>query len=267
MTNKFPKAVFLQITNRCNSRCLICPYKDTYAKEIEQIMPLELFQKILEDLTPEYTGQIGMYLHCEPLFDKRLSHLITIAKALCPKCEIHLSTNAGLLTREKADELCNVPIDTMVFNINGGTKETYEKAMYPLKWDITIPNVKYFLEKYKKRSYINFVKTIENQNESKELKKIFPDVTIVDEYWAVNRGGSVEINKPADSKTKFEFEKKACFQLTTNMNILCDGSMLLCCNCWKKEVILGNANNKNILELWGDNSLSHHNYPICKKCN
>ncbi len=265
--NKLPKAVFLQIINRCNSKCLMCPYKDTYAKQPKKQMALGLFKKILNDLTPEYRGQIGLYLHCEPFLDSRLFELITMAKKLCPESNVQISTNASSLGSVIARELCKTPVDTIIFNVNGGTKETYEKLMPPLVWDETIHNIKYFLKIFKKRVYINFVKTEANQSESNLLKNIFPDVKIVDEYWAVNRGGSIDIKKPAKAKTKFNEEEKKCFQLTTNMNILTDGDVILCCNCWDREVVLGSAYNENILEIWGNNYLSHYEHEVCKKCS
>ena len=264
---KMPLAVFLQITNRCNSQCLICPYKDTYKKLPAELMSIDLFKKIMTDLTLDYKGEIGLYLHCEPLLDRRLPELITLARKLCPKAFISISTNASLLTGDNADKLCNTPIDLVVFNINGGVKRTYEKLMFPLKWGVSIDNIKNFLKKYKKRSYINFIKVTENADETKLLEKIFPKETIRKEFWAVNRGGSVVVNKPLDAKNRFKEKANICSQLSINMNIICDGSMLLCCNCWNKEVIMGNANNENILEIWNNSSERHYNHSICKKCN
>ena len=64
--------------------------------------------------------------------------------------------------------------------------------MPPLKWETTIGNIKRFLGKYKNKRDINFIKTFDNCDESEELKRLFPDVTVIDRYWAVNRGGSVD---------------------------------------------------------------------------
>lgn len=263
---KIPEAVFLQTINRCNSRCVICPYKNTYMHSPMELMSIELFKKILSDLTPDYSGHIGLYLHYEPLLDSRLPGLITIAKEMCPMSCVAISTNAALLNEENVDRLCNAPLDLITFNVNGGTKETYEKMMPPLKWDAIINNIKNFLKKYKNRKDINFIKTNDNFNESELLKEIFPDVKIVDQYWAVNRGGSVKINKPTDVKNRFKSSFKKCSQLSTNLSITCDGSILLCCNCWKKEVVFGNANNSNIIDVWNNSPLKHYNHTVCKKC-
>ena len=75
---KVPEALFLQTMNRCNARCLICPYKDTYGLSPTEYMPMELIEKILADLTPDYTGHIGLYLHYEPLMDHRLANIIAL---------------------------------------------------------------------------------------------------------------------------------------------------------------------------------------------
>ena len=264
--NKLPEAVFLQTINRCNARCVICPYKDTYVHAPTEVMPLELYEKILRELTPAYEGHIGLYLHCEPLLDSRLPELITLAKERCPMSSVAISTNASLLDEENTGKICNSPLDSITFNINGGTRETYEKMMPPLKWDTAIGNIEYFLKQFKNRKDINFIKTNDNFQESELLKAIFPDVTVVDQYWAVNRGGSVAINKPQDAKNRFKSTVKKCKQLSANLSITSDGSLLLCCNCWAKEVVLGNAHDSNIMDLWNHSPLKHHNHPVCKKC-
>ena len=263
---KIPEAVFLQTMNKCNARCVICPYKDTYVHSPMEFMTIELFKKILSELTPDYGGHIGLYLHFEPLLDSRLPALITLAKEMCPKSCVAISTNAALFNEENMDRICNSPLDSITFNINGGTKETYEKMMPPLKWDTTIGNIKKFLKKYKNEKDINFIKTNENFNESELLKDIFPDVQVVDQYWAVNRGGSVTINKPADVKNRFKYNLKKCKQLSTNLSITCDGSILLCCNCWGKEVVFGNAHDVSILDVWNHSLLKHYNHTVCNKC-
>lgn len=263
---RIPEAVFLQTINRCNARCVICPYKDTYMHAAAEVMSLELFKKILDDLTPAYGGHIGLYLHYEPLLDSRLPELITLAKERCPLSCVALSTNAALLDEELGDRLCRSPLDLITFNVNGGTKETYEKMMPPLKWDRTINNIKQFLKKYKKNKDINFIKTNDNVHESELLKEIFPAVKIVDQYWAVNRGGSVEINKPTDVKNRFKSGLKKCSQLSTNVSVTCDGSILLCCNCWKREVVLGNANDLSIIDAWDHNPLKHYHHAVCSRC-
>lgn len=229
-------------------------------------MPVELFQKVLRELTPDYRGQLGLYLHFEPLLDSRLPALITLAKEMCPVSSVAISTNAALFNEENIDRICNSPLDSITFNVNGGTKETYEKMMPPLKWETTIGNIKSFIKKFKNKTDINFIKTNDNFNESEFLKEMFPDVRIIDQYWAVNRGGSVKIDKPADVKNRFKYGIKKCKQLSTNLSITCDGSILLCCNCWEKEVVFGNANDVGILDAWNKSPLKHYNHAVCNQC-
>ena len=263
---KVPEALFLQTMNRCNARCVICPYQDTYGHSLMEFMPIELIEKILSDLTPDYAGHIGLYLHYEPLMDHRLAEIIALAKKRCPLSCVAISTNAALLNEENIDRLCNSPLDHVTFNVNGGTKATYEKMMPPLKWETTIGNIKRFLGKYKNKGDINFIKTFDNCDESEELKRLFPDVTVIDRYWAVNRGGSVTIDKPADAKNRFKSSVKKCKQLSANLSVTCDGSILLCCNCWNKEVVLGNAHQANIIDSWSSSPLKHHRHEVCEKC-
>ncbi len=251
------KAVFLQLVNRCNARCVSCPYESTHALQPGQRMLSGLYNKILDDLTPSYSGQIGLYLQHEPLVEDRLSLCITLAKHKCPQSSIVIATNGSLMTEERTHELINTPLDVVYFNISAGTKETYEKLMTPLKWEQTITNVKYFIKKFKGKVIINFVKTEANVKEVPVLKTLFPEVNVHALYWATSRLGSVDI--PRIGVSKF----KVCDFV--NLPILCDGTILLCCNCWKREVVVGNAYTDNILEIWQD-ELMQPNHAVCKQC-
>jgi MoaA/NifB/PqqE/SkfB family radical SAM enzyme len=262
-----PKGVFIQTINRCNAQCVICPYKDTQKNLPQETMSLELFQKILTDLGPNYSGQIGLYLQYEPFMDERFFDFVKLIRNFCSNAKIVISTNALLLNKTNVDKLCITPVDTVVLNINGGTKETYERMMYPLKWDTMVSNVNYFISKYNHGRYINFIKTSDNCNEVNDLQKTFPNIDILSNFWATNRAGSVQINKPTGSRTRFKNGNSSCLQLETNMSIACNGDLLLCCNCWQKEVVLGNAYDGNIVDIWNNSPKKHYNHEICRKCD
>lgn len=236
----------------------MCPYKDTYINEPPQTMERELFVKVLDDLTPNYTGQIGLYLQHEPLLDVRLPHLISLAKKKCPKCYVALATNGHLLTPAHTRRLIARPLDVMHIHISAGNPKTYEKVMSPLKWSRTIANARYFIKHFKGEVSINYVKTPANVDGIAKLERIFPTVPVLSTYWACNRGGSLDF--PRAGKSRFH----NCKELI-NLPILQDGTILLCCNCWKREVVLGNAYRDNVLKVWN----SPHwkpTYDVCKGC-
>jgi len=263
-------SVFIQTNTFCNARCLICPYKDTYAKNKvpNGMMSLELYKKILSDLTKDYNGEIGLYFQYEPLMDKRLPQLFKLAKKYCPKSRTSISTNCSLLNDEWAKALTECDsLDYVYFNVLGGTKETYEKAMPPLKWELTIKNLNNFANQFNGNMYINFMKTNDNKDEIDSLRKVInKKVSIIEEYWASNRGGTIEINKPENVKTRYEKNENSCIPLDKRIYIHFDGIVPLCCQCWKREVIIGDINKENIYDIFNSDK-KHTNYKICETCN
>lgn len=264
------KSVFIQTKTTCNSRCLICPYKDTYLGKPVKEMSGQLYKKILIDLGKDYEGEIGLYFQYEPLTDMRLPGLIAGAKLMCPKAKVIISTNAGLLNKEWRDNLIDDDghgLDAVYFNILGGTKQTYEKMMPPLKWETMLENVREFAKVFKGDMFVNFVKTDENQAEVENLRKELPgSVGIVDQYWASDRGGTVKINKPSGAYTRFVKSDKECIPLRDRLYIYYDGKVPLCCQCWRREVIIGDVNKENLWDIY-KSPKKHTRYEICQRCN
>lgn len=260
----FPQAVFIQTRTGCNSDCVICPSKKAFQKFGFQEMENTLFEKILDDLSDNYKGQIGLYLHFEPLLDERLFDFIDLAKKRCPLSSVEISSNGALLDKEKQKKLSGSKVDLVYFNFNGGSKEVYEQQMKGLNFERSLKNIKDFRKIYSGKIRINFVLTNDNFHQKEEVRKLFPfpDFEVIDCYWAVNRVGNVLINKPSDAKTRFSDD---CKQLEMNLPILATGDVILCCNDWMREVVIGNVRNENLLNLWRSHK-KHYNYEICRRC-
>lgn len=260
----FPSAVFIQTRTGCTSDCVICPHQKSFKKFGLEVMKREFFEKILNDLTPEYSGQIGLYLQFEPLLDSRLFDFIDLAKKMCPKSLVMISSNASLLNEEKAKKLVDSKIDVVYFNVNGATKETYEKQMRGLNFETMVKNINNFRKIFNRTIRINFILSNDNVFEKEMINDLLPGCEIINDYWAVNRAGNVEINKPKDEKTRFN-ESGECNQLNINLPILANGDVILCCNDWMREVVVGNVYNENLLDIWQSDK-KHLNYDLCKKC-
>ncbi|MBU1167707.1 radical SAM protein [Patescibacteria group bacterium] len=265
MFPKYPQAVFIQTVSGCTSDCVICPEKKTFARFGKQKMSKELYEKILNDLTIDYPGQVGLYLHFEPLLDERVFDFLRLAKKKCPKSSVEISSNASLLDKENAHKLSESGIDLVHFNVNGATKKTYEKQMRGLNFENMLKNINYFRKVYDKPIKINFVLSNDNLHEKDMVADIFPGCEIVNDFWAVNRAGNVEINKSEANNTRFRDEKNSCNQLEMNLPILATGEAILCCNDWMRTAIVGDVNKENVLDVW-QSSKRHYGYDICDKC-
>src|SRR3989344_4971175 len=102
----FPERVEIGTNSVCNARCRICPYPETFKDLPRGDIGDELFRKIIE----------------------RIKYIIE----KLPNSQIIIHTNAGLLTREKSEELVNILRvgDSMNFSFHGGiTEESYKREM------------------------------------------------------------------------------------------------------------------------------------------
>ena len=258
------QSVYLQTGTACNSRCTICPYKDTYAGKQIKYMSEETHHKILTDLGKDYDGEIGYYFQYEPLTDFRLPVFLYFNKLLCPKARTSISTNAGLLNEKWQHDLLE-NLDYVYFNILGGTKETYEKIMHGLKWETMLKNVNEFAEKFEGKMFVNFIKTNENKGEVENLRKLLnKKIDIISEYWASDRNKHIEIDKPKGAKTRFVTDKK-CNVIEKGIYIHYDGKVPLCCEMWEREIMVGDVMKENIYDIFNSPKMNTKN-SICAKC-
>lgn len=131
---KLPK-LDLNITNRCNYRCVHCAF-DSGKKKIEE-MSLEEITKILKQ-TKELGGEKFDITGGEALVRKDVKEIISIGKDLGYKIE--LITNGSLLTKEKINNFKKAGLDSIAVSVDGHeyksharirriSRQTYDKVM------------------------------------------------------------------------------------------------------------------------------------------
>ncbi len=275
MNNKLhPQAIFIQLLTHCNAECINCPFEFTYNSiHPKGRMSDETWNKILSDIIEmEFEGQVGFYLHHEPLIDISLFDKI---KDINEKTKAHvvLSTNGQLLTESNIIKMIDANPKRVHLNINSGNKEEYESSMKGLKYETTINNCKNFIEKAKNIIDIEVNCPVIEGFDVDSLKQIFPDVNVNLEYWANSRGGLLPDFYQENKGSRFKVDN-FCQQPTQNFNILYDGSTIACCMDWmhetKNEFL--NVNNSSIIEVYNEISkleevFKEGNYSKYKMCN
>jgi len=192
ISKKHPEAIFIQLHTHCNAECINCPFEFTYnSVHPNGRMTDQTWNKILSDIIEmEFEGQVGLYLHHEPLIDKTLFNKIRDINEKT-KAHVVLSTNGQLLNEENVKKLMEAKPNKVHLNINSGSKEEYESSMKGLKYETTIQNCKRFIEKGKDLIEIEINCPIIDGFDVDSLKSIFPDVKVNLDYWANSRGGII----------------------------------------------------------------------------
>lgn len=277
-SQKFPVNVQIQTSNKCNAACTFCPYSYTEGKKEFQVMEWDLYKKIIDECSEHNVQQILPFFLNEPLLNKDLTKYIDYAKEKNPKSIVKIFTNGSLLTNDKIVSLLNSKIDEVIFSFNGATKEEYETAMKNLEFEKTKERITDFVKRAKSQNISLAVHMLKLGLSGYSLNKI-------KSYWnkqgiAVhifkyeNRAGNVNGYEVSDSSN---LHKIPCSRLLSQIYILVNGNVILCCADWNGEVIMGNLNSQSISEVWnGEIRLNYvkahlkksfYNLKLCDVCN
>ena len=125
--------VKLDMTGRCQLRCIMCHFAHPDFVENKETMGRELLEKVAGELFPR-AHDVVLSSSAEPLMAPELPR----ALELCRQYEVpnfHFSTNGLGLTRKIMSKILEVQMPLFTISIDAGTKETFERIRTPAKWD------------------------------------------------------------------------------------------------------------------------------------
>ncbi|NIO81501.1 MAG: radical SAM protein [Candidatus Aminicenantes bacterium] len=246
----FPVEIAIEITNHCNANCIMCPRQKMEREK--GFMDFDLFKKIVDEAR-EYTEFVFLHLAGEPLLHPKLMEMIDYCGKIGLKSGF--STNAISLDEAKSKQLLQLPLDLLVLSFDGVTKETYETIRKKANFESTYQNINRFLvlkSKSKKSPYtmIQLIYQEENFKEAKDFylkwKKSAVDVVRVKPY--LNYPG---LDEYLGKRTRRTGEKiKPCMLLWRQLAIYWDGTVVACCMDFLSKMVLGNAADASIAEIW-----------------
>ena len=213
-------SVHIETCAYCNRKCSFCLNSDRYPNRELGFMPIKLWKKIIDELSEiKYKGKISPYYYGEPFLDKRLSEMISYAKKKCPYSYIQLNSNGDFLTEKLLLDLIENGVDKILVT-------NYGKVGIP-----------------KNTPKIN----IEKENKRLEyLYNKYPQFLRLRGWKAidfVNRRGLV-FKRPNLRKND------PCLYPSYQLVIDWKGDVLLCCNDYYAEFVMGNAAKESILDIW-----------------
>jgi len=112
----------LNVTNRCNFRCVHCAF-DSGIKETNELS-IEELEKILKD-TKELGGERIDITGGEPTIREDIGEIIKLGKALDYKIE--LVTNGSLITKKELSKFKNLGLDSIAISLDGSNYEIYSR--------------------------------------------------------------------------------------------------------------------------------------------
>jgi len=233
----------VELTNKCNGKCIFCPREEMTRPKVT--MPYKHFIKIIEQAYLLGITTVSPFGFGEPLIDKNLCS--KIATCYTMGFETFITTNATLLTVEKAHDLLKAELTHIRFSVHG-LGANYERVQKGFSWNKTILNINNFLKinhvKYNHKCKVS-VSIIPMHNEDIEDLILFwerPEIDYIEIWKPHGWAGAKKIREETPVKLK------TCGRTTQGpIQIQADGKVIPCCFMTNGEVILGDTH-KDALE-------------------
>lgn len=249
--HNFPERITVEVTNRCNLSCFMCP-RNKIKMDLGD-MQLELFKKIIDEaahflpvcLVPFFRGE--SFLH--PQFFEMLAY--AKLKGLRP---LQLATNGYFLTPERAGKILDMGVDFISFSLDVNHQDIYKKIRQQSDFERVFFNVFNFLKEKQDRNYnlpqiqVSAVKTRRNAAFINDFIGFWQDkVDKVRVYYAHSLEGKLgQITESDNAQAK----RMPCLKLLTDIVIYYNGGVALCNHDWQRESSIGNIKNSSIQDLW-----------------
>jgi len=240
-----PLVVNIETITRCNSTCAFCTANIYAEKRPFRKIDEELYRSIIDQLSDwGYKGHLTLYGNNEPWLDTRIVEFHKYAREKLPDCYIFMSTNGLILTVDKVKQVLPY-VNQLVINnyctdmkLHDNVKEIYDYA----------------------KAHPDEFKDVDLLIQMRYLQEVL-----------TNRAGSAP-----NKKNTTKIIKETCLMPYTDMWIVPDGRMGICCCDNFETTTLADLNKVSLKEGWesaaykklrNDISEGRQNYPFCKYCD
>lgn len=269
--------------NICNGRCHFCVYRSKENTLPKGTMDMALYRKIIDEAkTIPEIDSIAFSALGEPLLDKHLVERVAYARKARPDwTPFELYTNGVFLTPEKFDALRDAGIDSLSISLNATNPRQHEAVMgIKGQYDKVVSHARY-AAKHAQGKVDVIVKAVRNEdrfNESDQVRfymqwgmRLRPDLLpgigqcVQECNWA---GGNRTMRKLTPDS--------CCGRALTQLSILWDGTVTLCCYDPLAKYPFGDLKTQTIREIYNsdayvrfremhdENRASGH--PLCRVC-
>jgi sulfatase maturation enzyme AslB (radical SAM superfamily) len=241
----YPKAIHIETTGRCNSKCKFCPHDRSPRKNMD--MSPQLFNKILresESIPKDFVW--SPFKLGEPTLDPWFSKRLLQVDSQLPHAVIEIHTNLNHLPKDLIPALRKIRRVTHFWvSLNHCTAEDYREET-GLDFIKTVKNIQKLVESDQPHKVnIGRVATYSEQDNvwMAWVKSNFPTVfpaLIARGDWCDNIGYPLRITPPG-----------TCDR-TKEISICCDGRVSLCCMDGLCEYPLGDVSKQHLLEVFNN---------------
>lgn len=282
----YPDRLYLELTNVCNFKCIMCPNGMGLMQRDRGFMDYELAKKIIDEMAPHVQTAV-LHIWGESLLHPNIFDIIKY----CQKYNINteLSTNTSLLNKDISSKIIDSGLSTIYLCIDGVTKQTYEHVRKNGDFETAITNVKDFIRIKQELNSINSDNAKPFVNlQIIVMKETKDEIEKFKETWSIEGVNKINI-KPLDTwgdqiseiscldiKEKDKSIKRFhCPNLWYHAHIYFDGSMVCCDRDFDAKYVLGNVK-EGVMNVWNGPKMQElrrkhiaqelDDVPSCSKC-
>ena len=219
-----PTEIEISESGTCNRTCSFCPRSDPSFEDKKEFISNDLHEKLCRELKEvNYKGTIRYSGFVEPLLDKIIYNLLSMARNYLPESNIEMVTNGDPLNLKRLNKLFNNGLNRILISAYDG-KEDADK-----------------LDKLCKSANLSDEQYIVRHRYYTEKEDF--GITLS------NRAGLMENAEHKIKKLK-EPLKNPCYIPSYTFFLDYQGDVLMCPHDWGKKIILGDLKKESFLDIW-----------------
>ncbi len=273
-----PFSILVDPSNVCNFKCTFCPTGDSeLLRSVNRplgLMPLALFQKIVDDLKGFDRKLIKLFLYKdgEPFLNKDLAAMIAYAKKAQITESVEITSNGALIGEAWVSKILDAGLDALRISVEHVHDEGYRKVTQTrTPYETVRANVeRLFNEKSRRKSPLRIVAKIIDVGLTKEEKDKFihdfsgiSDAVNIDSLmgWSdcekkdFTLGMNDTITTGQDGISPINKTRKVCPQPFKTLAVNFDGQVSVCSVDWSLGTVVGDVRTENLVNIWNGEKL------------
>jgi MoaA/NifB/PqqE/SkfB family radical SAM enzyme len=227
--------------NFCNLKCTMCPHPLITRKK--DVLPLDLYQKIIVDAYELGIGTVNLNIYNEPLMDPFIIERIKFAKAA--GMFVQFTSNGTLLTPEKSINVIYEGVDRVYFSFDGCNRSTYESIRIGANYSDVIANICKLIDTRNaadmKTPKVEIVATLQdsNRHQVRALHRMWRTANSV-YCWPVDN---------RKKETQASGKPYPCWRVFSELNVNANGHLILCCLDYNGDFPLGDLKEHRLIDI------------------
>jgi radical SAM protein with 4Fe4S-binding SPASM domain len=248
----FPARLTLELTNRCNYQCAMCPSR--WQPDIAKgLMDAGLFYRLVDEAAEHLPVTLVPFFRGESLVHPQAVEMIAYAKkrGLGP---VQLASNGWLLDHAAAGGLLDAGVDFISFSLDSIRADEYREIRKGGELAQVLANINHFLELRRAGGYsttvqVSATRTGLNQDSIQEFIDFWQGrvdrVRIYYEHSADGHAGSL-----ACPEVPSGMPRQPCRKPFEDMVVYYDGGVAACNHDWFRTPPLGSVLENGIQAVW-----------------